>query len=109
MTEEIQQVRLFKQTYGEARKYLDGEQLPSLKLEGLVSAGASTTGSSASFILTSLVIELNQKVMEQARAIGAEYIFGIEYQIAGLGAGTGADNRTSVIVSGDAYSKKTKE
>ncbi len=102
-------VRLFKQKYADTRQTL--RDRPSgaegFVLEGMVFAGVSLI---REFDLTKSMIEVNNKLIDQAREMGATHIFGVEYHIAS--AGYSNSSSTSIIASGDAYRptpKKTKE
>jgi len=87
-------VKLFKQTYMQARK--DGMITESLDLVGLVSA-ESNSGNANSPVMESV----NAGLKDKAGGLGADYVYGVEHKVS-IGRGCYV-----VIGSGDAY-KKTK-
>lgn len=104
MTEQTP-VKIFKQTYFDAIRSQSSQNSASilgLVLEGIVCAGVSTNRTD----LTESMTDVNEKMAAQARAMGATQIFGVRYEVAGLGKGPSETSRTLVIAYGDAYKKK---
>ena len=89
LSNKMKEIKLMKQSYCEAK---DSGLVDKLKLIGIVTAGTK-----GRLFAKEAIKELNEELSKNARDLGADYVFGIDYR------SLSSHDFGGTIVYGDAY------